>query len=160
MSLDTHSLDGSFCQMLLCQGISLLTLSPRRPCIYAFPSMWTALMAHNLLRYKDWNMTLNGCDHSSGKCCEKWAWWLVCLDPYLTRRCGSLGHSLLLNKQTEQFTSCTSVPNNYFQYFSTQRPIVYYTRFTVSTLTSKSVFCHTHVIHLSLNDPVMWSGFP
>ncbi len=37
-------------------------------------------------------------------------------------------------KQTEQFTSCTSVLNSYSQYFSTQCPIVYYTLFTTHDL--------------------------
>ncbi len=56
-------------------------------------------------------------------------------------------------KQTEQLTSCTSVPNNYSQYFSTQCPIVYYTCFTEFTRTVKSVFWNTHVIHTFLNTP-------
>ncbi len=57
------------------------------------------------------------------------------------------------SKQTEQFTSCTSVSNSYSQYFSTQCPIVYYTWFTVSTLGVKSVFWNTHTIHVFLNTP-------
>ncbi len=56
-------------------------------------------------------------------------------------------------KQTEQFTSCTSVPNS-SQYFSTQCPIIYYTWFTASTLTVKSVFWQTHAIHVFLNTGV------
>ncbi len=54
-------------------------------------------------------------------------------------------------KQTEQFTSCTSVLNSYSQYSSTKCPIVYYTWFTVSTLIVKSVFWNSHAINVFLN---------
>ncbi len=89
------------------------------------------------------------------RCWERWARLFVCLDPGLPRRSHCLSHLLLLkpNKRPEQFTSCTSVPNNYSQYSSTQCPIVYYTWFTVSTVTVKSVFWNTHVIHVYLNTP-------
>ena len=110
--------------------------------------------AHNLLRCKARSIALRGCDHAAGKCCEKWARLFVRLDPCLANRRGYSRHSLLLAKQTEQFTSCTSVPNSYSQYFSTQWPIDYCTWFTASTLAVKSVFWHTHAIHVSLNTTV------
>jgi hypothetical protein len=78
---------------------------------------------------------------------------VICVPRPWTRPSAPLFRSSLTSKskQTEQFTSCTSVSNSYSQYFSTQCPIVYYTWFTVSTLGVKSVFWNTHTIHVFLN---------
>ena len=62
-------------------------------------------------------------------------------------------HSLLLNRKRNNLLLVRRYPNGYSQYFTTQWPIVYYTWFTASTLAVKSVFWHTHVIHVSLNTP-------
>ena len=135
VSLAPHSSDGS----LLCRWF------------IRFQQCEEALRDHNLLRYKVWNIALCDCDHDAGKYCEKWSRLFVRLDPGLTRRRHCLGHFLLLKHKTEGLTSCTPVPNGYSQYFSTKLPTVYYTWFTVSTLSVKSVFGHTHTSHVFLN---------
>ncbi len=104
-----------------------------------------------MLRCKAWSIALCGCDHTPGKCCEKLAWLCVRLDPWLARRRGSSVIFFTSNQTNGTISSCTSVPNSYSQYFSTQWSIVYYTWFTASALAVKSVFWHTHVIHVSLN---------
>jgi hypothetical protein len=60
---------------------------------------------------------MRGRDHTTGKYYEKWARLFVRLDPGLARRRHCLGHLFTSKtKQTEQITSCTSVPNSYSQY--------------------------------------------
>ena len=120
------------------------------PVFIRFQQCEQALRAHNLLRCKAWSIALRGCDHAAGRsghgCTRPW--------PLARPSVASSRHSFTSKtKQTEQFTSCTSVPNRYSQYFSTQCPIVYYTWFTASTLAVKSVFWHTHAINVFLNTP-------
>ena len=123
------------------------------PVFIRFQQCEKGLRAHNLLRCKAWRIALRGRDHAAGKYCEKWARLFVRLDPGLARRRHCLGHFLLLKHKTEGLTSCTPVPNGYSQYFSTKLPTVYYTWFTESTLSVKSVFWHTHASHVFLNTP-------
>ena len=97
----------------------------------------------NLLRCEVSNIDLCGCDHVAAKCCEKVDLPSpvgVIVTPFFTS-----------TQKTEDLTSYTPVPNDYSQVLNTQWPIVYYTWFTTSTLSVKSVFWHTHSIHVFLN---------
>ena len=125
---------------------SFATLLFRR--ILAFPAMRTALRAHSPVEMQSLK------DSSARPWSRCWEKWARLPRPWTRPSAPLFGHLLLLKpKQREQLTSCTSVPNCYSQYFSTQYPIVYYTLFTASTLAVKSVFWHTHAIHVFLNTP-------
>ncbi len=89
--------------------------------------------------------------------CWKMMWevnTVICVSRPLPRPSAKfLGHSFTSKPKGNKSLLVLRYPNGYSQYFNTQWLIVYYTWFTVSTLTGKSVFWYTHGIHVFLIIP-------
>ncbi len=125
-------------------GVQHESLQQDRLCVSSHPP---GLSTHKEERRQ---LALCGCDHTAGKYCEKWSR----MDTSLTLD-SPVGHgvkSFLFTSKTQR-NNLLFVPRyqwllSVLQYSINHRLLH---RFTLSTLTVKSVFWHTHVIHEFLN---------